>query len=281
MTTSATRYQEWSAETRKRELVGNLFDVYRRALTGIWQGTPRDAVHPEGPQWLREGSRKYLTYQALRARLVPESCDPTRSSYARISESEDTPLSEAETSEDFWALENSSAHGFLAVELLAEQADPEAVIAYFAALQPGANWQETFHAAFGITIEEFYQLFEERRAAGFPRPRCPTLPPLVTIPGAPEYIKWEIGSEVSLADQQNARHAVQLMHDYAVSLGMPEIKEDITFYLYHNHDAVIAAYARATGVSVDYSRDHWDDVEGTGEAGPGWAIVYTSGFVGS
>ena len=82
---------------------------------------------------------------------------------------------------------------------------------------------------------------------------------------------------MSVADQQNARHAVQLVHDYAVSLGMPEIKEDITFYLYHNNDAVIAAYARVTGVSVGDARYGWDDVEGTGEAGEGWVFVYTSG----
>ena len=279
VTTSATRYQEWSPDTRKRELAGSLFDVYRRALTGIWEGTPRDAVDPEGPQWLRAGSREYLTYQALRA-PGPESCDPTRSHYARFSKAADTPLSETETSEAFWALENAYGYGFLAVELLAEQAGPESIMGYFASLRTGVTWHEAFESAFGMTVEEFYQLFEERRAAGFPRPRCPTPPPLVAMPGAPEYIKWEIGSEVSLADQQNARHAVQLMHDYAVSLGMPEIKEDITFYLYHNHDALFDAYARVIGVSVDYARDHWEDGDGIGETGAeawgAWVFVNTS-----
>ena len=320
VTTSATRYQEWSPDTRKRELAGNLFDVYRRALTGIWQGTPRDAVDPEGPQWLRAGSREYLTYQVLRA-PGPESCNLTRRRYARISESVDTPLSEAETSEDFWALGNSYAHGFLAVELLAEQAGPESIMGYFASLRTGVTWHEAFESAFGMTVEEFYQLFDERSAAGFTRPRCPLLPPLVTLPGSPEptatptptptpasaptatptptpaptatptptpipkqdildYVRWEIGSEVSLADEQNARYAVQLMHDYAVSLGMPEIKEDITFYLYHNHDALFAAYARVGGVSVDYARDHWEDGDAIGETGPeawgAWVFVNTS-----
>ena len=81
---------------------------------------------------------------------------------------------------------------------------------------------------------------------------------------------------MSLADQQNAKHAVQLMHDYAVSLGLPEIEKDITFYLYHNHDALFAAYTRATGVSVDYARYHWGNGTGLGETGEGWAIVNTS-----
>ena len=167
--TSADGYQEWPAETRERELGGRLTDAFLQEMSGLRLWAPADHVPPGGPAWLSQGSKRYITYQALRS-TGPESCDPTRGIYAHFSESEDTPLSEAETSEDFWAVENSYALGFLAVELLAEQADPEAVIAYFAALQHGTNWQETFHAAFGITIEEFYQRFEERRAAGFPRP---------------------------------------------------------------------------------------------------------------
>ena len=82
---------------------------------------------------------------------------------------------------------------------------------------------------------------------------------------------------MSLADEQNAKHAVQLMHDYAVSLGLPEIKKDITFYLYHNHDALFAAYTRATGVSVDGARDHWAGGDSAGINGEGWVFVNTSG----
>ena len=111
----------------------------------------------------------------------------------------------------------------------------------------------------------------------------PTLTPTPTpIPKQDilDYVRWEIGDEVSLADQQNARHAVQLMHDYAVSLGLPEIKKDITFYLYHNLDALSAAYARVTGVSVDYARYHWGGKFSVGEAGEtgdgGWIFVNTS-----
>ena len=70
---------------------------------------------------------------------------------------------------------------------------------------------------------------------------------------------------------------VQLMHDYAVSLGMLGIEEDVTFHLYHNHVALFAAYARVRDVSEDFARDHWDDGDGTGEAGNGWIFVNTSG----
>jgi hypothetical protein len=39
--------------------------------------------------------------------------------------------------------------------------------------QPGATWQEAFNTAFGMTIAEFYVLFEEHRAAGFPEVNIP------------------------------------------------------------------------------------------------------------
>ena len=37
--------------------------------------------------------------------------------------------------------------------------------------QPG--WRLAFEAAFGMTIDEFYELFEEHRAAGFPEMEIP------------------------------------------------------------------------------------------------------------
>ena len=277
--TSATRYQEWSPDTRKRELAGNLFDLYRRALTGIWQGTPRDAVDPEGPQWLRAGSREYLTWQALRA-AGPESCDPTRGRYARFWETADTPLadtplSDAETQSGYESMRSARQHSFLAVELLAEQAGPESIMGYFASLRTGVTWQEAFESAFGMIVEEFYQLFDERSAAGFTLPRCPTLPPLVTMPGAPEYVKWEIEDEVPDEYVQNAVVGVKIMHDYIVSLGMPSSYEDITIYLYHTLDGMISAYARAFGVSLADSRGVWGPpVEAVGVGGQGGFFIW-------
>ena len=114
----------------------------------------------------------------------------------------------------------------------------------------------------------------------------PTPEPTPTITPTPtpiskqdilDYVRWEIGSEVSLADQQNARYAVQLMHDYAVSLGLPTIEKDITFHLYHNHDALFETYARVTGLSVNRARDQLHDGNSAGMNGDGWLFVNTSG----
>ncbi len=98
-----------------------------------------------------------------------------------------------------------------------------------------------------MTVDEFYQLFEERRTAGFRQPRCPTLPPLVTLPGSPEYVKWEIGSGVPQEYVHDSVEGVRLMHEYAESLGMPEIETEFTAHLYYDQIELIAAYQAATG----------------------------------
>ena len=256
--TSADRYREWTAETRERQLGGHFSDALLREMSGLPLWAQRDQVPPGGPAWLLEGSRKFLTYQALRP-SGPESCDPTRGRYAHISESVDTPLSETETSEDFWALENPSAHGFLAVELLAEQAGPEAVISYYASLRPGTIWQEAFQAAFGMTVEESYQLFEERRSAGFPRPRCETLPPLVTIPGSPEYVKWYIGPDVPPEYVGEILEGTRLMHEYAASRVPLEPGYEIQIFLYGDLDTAASITSMLNGWPIQKAREYWEN----------------------
>ena len=73
--------------------------------------------------------------------------------------------------------------------------------------------------------------------------------------------------------RQNATLAVQLMHDYRESLGMPQIKDKITFYLYYDLDALVAAFARVKGISIDQARDEWF---GHGRASEGWVFVHAS-----
>ena len=275
--TSATRYQEWSPDIRKRELAGHLFSVYRRALTGIWQGTPRDAVGPEGPQWLRAGSREYLTSQALRA-PSPESCDPTRSRYARIRNPVDTPLSDAETRSGYESMRSARQHSFLAVELLAEQAGQESIMGYFASLRPGAAWQEAFEQAFGMTVEEFYHLFEEHRAAGFPEPgrsesvNGPTPTPgpfdhLLQDPSLPPFIRWDVESTVDSRDVEAAIWGVKLMGELQQSLGLPDSEVPINIVIYKDMEKMACNYAIALGWDLETSRKYWANASGVSERG--------------
>ena len=61
----------------------------------------------------------------------------------------------------------------MGAEFLAAKAGEEALMTFWTLLGPGTTWQEAFNTAFGMTIDDFYSLFEEHRAAGFPAPDLP------------------------------------------------------------------------------------------------------------
>ena len=277
LNTSAEGYREYSSGQRKREFVKRLFDVYRRALTGIWQGTPRDAVDPEGPQWLRAGSSAYLTWQALRA-AGPESCVPTRGRYARFSKAADTPLSDAETQSGYESMRSARQHSFLAVELLAEQAGQESIMSYFASLRTGVTWQEAFQTNFGMTVAEFYQLFEERRAAGFPEPGSPEsadrkmsapgpFAELLQDPSLPPFIRWDVESTVDSRDVEAAIRGVKLMGELQQSLGLPDSEVPINIVIYKDMEKMACNYAIAVGWDLETSRKFWANGGGVGGRG--------------
>ena len=62
----------------------------------------------------------------------------------------------------------------LGAELLASYAGEDALLRLYMLQRPGTTWQEAFQSAFGMTVGEFYQLFEEHVAADFPDPNRPT-----------------------------------------------------------------------------------------------------------
>ena len=76
--------------------------------------------------------------------------------------------------------------------------------------------------------------------------------------------------------EQEVRYAVKavrMMHGYTVSLGLPETSEDITVHLYHNLDALRAAYARVKSISIEASRAIWTSDRPQGRGGEGYAFV--------
>ena len=89
----------------------------------------------------------------------------------------------------------------------------------------------------------------------------------------PSNVKWEIGDEVTQEEVQYAAMAVRMMHDYTVSLGMPETVEEITVYLYHDLDVLRAAYARVKAISMEESRSIWSSERPQGRGGVGYAFV--------
>ena len=262
LNTSADRYQEYSPGTRKRILGTNLFSVYQRAVSGLSRAPSYNEVPPVGPYWLSRGAAEFITFEALEA-SDPESCDVTRGRFARFSGTVDTPLSDAETRAGFESMRSAYQHSFLAAELLESQASEGALGAYFASLRLGTTWQEAFQTAFGTTVEEFYQLFEERRKAEFPNPNAPA--PSATMPGAPDYVKWHMGPNVRQEDLEPLVKGTRLMHEYVTSLGLPEISREVPFYVFHKVDGLAPVYYAVIGVKPNCFRKWWYEEPGKGK----------------
>ncbi len=265
LNTSAERYQEISPGERKSSLAAGIFKVYRRALTGIWERDPRSAVSREGPTWLREGDAEYFAFQAVEP---PGS----QGCYTVRGHSGAPPLDKLETSDGF----HSQGYGrsrqvaFSASELLAEMAGPRSIPAYYSSLSTGISWQEAFKSAFDMTVGEFYEQFERHGDAGLTKEGCPSFTTPVAIPGAPEYVKWVIGDDVSDEDRRNSLEAVRAMHDYLVSLGGPLLEDDARFYLLYDLDELAAALSWETSWSVAHARDYARG--GVAMAGEGYAF---------
>ena len=124
-----------------------------------------------GPNWLDEGWPEFLSLRSLINSGVAEYAEDGKNmAEYRIGEtiSLDGSLKEMESVEDWTPYHPLYHYGYTASELLAAQAGKEAMTRYWTLLGVATSWQEAFQTAFGMTVEEFYDLFEEQRSAGFP-----------------------------------------------------------------------------------------------------------------
>ena len=78
-------------------------------------------------------------------------------------------------------------------------------------------------------------------------------------PVSPSYVKWNFGDEVSERQKHVVRLGVGLMHDYAKLIGMPEIKKDVAFHVYHNFDNLVDAYSEVIDLPEDRIPADWLD----------------------
>ena len=158
-----------------------LSHVYQYTLQshGIFS-TTHSEVRVIGPAWMQEGIADFhgirgpanggtWLYKEQRKRLVNRTHEV------------DVSLKEMET----YKVLLDGPHRFhlaaLGAEFLAAKAEEEALISYWTLLGPETTWQETFEATFGMTIDEFYVLFEKHRAAGFPEVGLPSLDPVIPL----------------------------------------------------------------------------------------------------
>ena len=139
---------------------------------------------PPGPYWLRLGMRGYATH-AYQDALELESLDEARRAQAVIAGSTAEPLRNFAALPELWAYpdEVAEALSFLAGDWLVARAGEPAIFEYYRLLVSNDSWQAAFEAAFGITIDEFYEEFAEYRAVAAPAdaPDEPDGPTLVLL----------------------------------------------------------------------------------------------------
>ena len=115
-----------------------------------------------------------------------------------------------------------------------------------------------------MSVQEFYELFEAHRAAGFPELELPiqgspdtrkTTSTLVALdnarPHLPAYVRWEIGEGVHPEELEAVLEGVQIMYEFGRDYGLPDIQEPITAYVHRDEDKLVAAYAQETGWSIE------------------------------
>ena len=81
------------------------------------------------------------------------------------------PLSSSEDS-------NYCAHacGAFAIELLASIVGQRHIVDFYTMRRPGQTWQQAFEEAFYMSVPDFYALYDQHRAAGFPKLNPPIVP---------------------------------------------------------------------------------------------------------
>ena len=150
-----------------------LFHVYQYTLQGYGRFSfTHSEVRVIGPAWMQEGVCEFQAIAALaKGGIWPYAQSHQR--YANEAREVDVSLREMETYNVLLDGPGRFALATMGAEFLAAKAGEEALMTFWTLLGPGTTWQEAFNTAFGMTIDDFYSLFEEHRAAGFPAPDLP------------------------------------------------------------------------------------------------------------
>ena len=153
-----------------RNSAHELMHVYQFVLAAYRNfSSTHTEVRVHGPAWLIEGITEL---QAIRSLAIGDPpvyvYEERRERDSQVAGNVTTDLAQMETFQGFLSTSGGYRLAEMAAELLAAKAGEEALITYWTLLGPETHWQEAFEEAFDMTVNEFYQSFEEHRAAGFP-----------------------------------------------------------------------------------------------------------------
>ncbi|MDE2934468.1 MAG: hypothetical protein OXS47_11480 [Chloroflexota bacterium] len=127
-------------------------------------------------RWLSSGIYEYVA-TVYEETIEQGSLDDSFRRFVTYMQRNPATLEQIETHQGWHAAGNNESWGlaFVAIEFLARQAGDPALIEYFRLLprgepgtvdyEPGAgSWQAAFEQAFGLTVDDFYELFAEYRS---------------------------------------------------------------------------------------------------------------------
>ena len=127
-----------------------------------------------GPAWFVEGMAKY--FDGLIVSLHGGATDFLCRDCTRTINGVPVPVSEIHLSsaEDRETCEYIC--GALAIELLASIVGQRHIVDFYTMRRPGQTWQQAFEEVFGMSVPDFYALYDQHRAAGFPKLNPPIVP---------------------------------------------------------------------------------------------------------
>ena len=143
-----------------------------------------------GPDWLVEGSATYAEEAYDGGLEFRRAIAPAGASY--VASIRETELADQT---------RLSYHlGFLAADWLVGHAGERSLLQYYRLLPDHDSWEEAFAAAFGLTIEDFYERFKEHRvsvAPPLPHVTDDAVTPVAVFVGnVPDRVRSEIQAEM-------------------------------------------------------------------------------------
>ena len=123
-----------------------------------------------GPTWFVEGMATYFgeLITSLHTGETDFLCRDCEIGEVKVS---DIALTAAEDS-----LYCAYMCGAFAIELLASIVGQRHVVDFYTMRRPGQTWQQAFEEAFDISVPDFYAMYDQHRAAGFPKLNPPIVP---------------------------------------------------------------------------------------------------------
>ena len=160
---STSRFQNLNKGRQIQIMAHELSHAHHNILSGL---------SDIGPAWLNEGIAEFVAF-----RITPKdersSYEMSRELIPQLNFSNTGPLEKIETRSAFNQSYLNYSYSLLAVELLASLSGESSLMQYYPSLRPGTTWQAEFKNIFDLSIGQFYDLFEQHEAAGFPKPEIP------------------------------------------------------------------------------------------------------------